>query len=214
MSALSSSSVPTGRPLAGRRRDAYAFFAHLFTEPTSAELLADVLTGEPTAAFSSFQAEQLLRRVRVAAARHGVTKIRQDFRALFAGEPAAVSLCESAYVPGGVASPRVAYAAGGFDPTALAPLPPDHVAVEMWFLSRLCELESAITEPGPVADARAAAARFLGEHLARWLPSLARAAGRRASTRFYRDLFVLARAFVDWDARYLRLAAREAETAW
>lgn len=193
--------APMGK-LAARRRDAYAFFAHLLTEPTSAGLFADVLTSEAmTVALRTPDMESFLGSVRTTARRNSLAEIRQDARDLFAGPVPLVPPCESAYFEDRARSVEVAYAAAGFAPSTPAQLPPDHMVVEMWFVSRLCEAECEAAGTAEAADARAAAARFLNEHLACWLPRLEHAADRHGRTRFYGAVLRLTRVFVERDTR-------------
>ncbi|MBI2913522.1 MAG: molecular chaperone TorD family protein [Chloroflexi bacterium] len=84
---------------------------------------------------------------------------------------------------------------------------PDHVAAELEFMQVLALKEARALARGERANAgicRRAQARFIKEHLGRWLaPYADRLAA--ANSGFYARLGALARSFVAWDADRLRV---------
>jgi len=83
------------------------------------------------------------------------------------------------------------YRAFGFTVSRLLPERPDHVVLELEFMSRLVGLEwRAQADPTPVGREREsvcheAQARFLGEHLAWWTPALARLLAHANPTGYF-----------------------------
>ncbi len=97
-----------------------------------------------------------------------------------------------------------AYAAAGtaISPSATGELP-DHVSLELEFMSLICGEEAEAWEanlPQRAAECLRWEKEFLDQHLARWLPRFARRLSRIASeASFYRHLADAARAFVVHD---------------
>jgi TorA maturation chaperone TorD len=110
----------------------------------------------------------------------------------------------------GVATVDVArrYWAWGFDPARALGYrgPPDHIGVELAFMSHLCRLEE---EAWRQRDRRKAerilkAERgFLQDHLAAWAPKLLSTVEREARTDFYKSVSRLAKRFLELDASYV-----------
>ena len=81
---------------------------------------------------------------------------------------------------------------------------PDHVACELEFLALVAIKEAIAIATGDeerVEVCRAAAARFVTDHLGRWLPALAGRIGRRAPGTGYAALAAVAAILVDDHAR-------------
>ncbi len=87
---------------------------------------------------------------------------------------------------------------------------PDHVAVELEFMARLC-CEEAGAESAGRADValrlKQEQRSFLDAHLAPWLPALCEGVIRETSSTIYRGFAEIAAIFVGWDRE--RLAARD-----
>ena len=80
---------------------------------------------------------------------------------------------------------------------------PDHVAAELEFMAVLALKEAqalARGQRGNAATCRRARARFLREHLGRWLAAYTQRLSPIAGGGFYAGLVALARDFVAWDA--------------
>ena len=80
------------------------------------------------------------------------------------------------------------YAAAGFSISSSLIEVPDHVAVELEFMSLLCDQEASAWErkrPNNAVDALKRQVAFLEGHLNRWFPALARAVTRRRSSEIY-----------------------------
>lgn len=82
----------------------------------------------------------------------------------------------------------------------------DHLPVELEFVAILCLKESLAVAKGRGEDAsvcRRARARFLGEHLGRWIGAFAAAAGAKAPGDHFAALAALTAALVERDAAAL-----------
>jgi TorA maturation chaperone TorD len=92
------------------------------------------------------------------------------------------------------------YEAGGFEVDDAFRDLPDHVAVELEFLYLLLfrEAQSRTADDGAgLAAVAQLRARFLDEHLARWVGPFTAAIESGATTAFYRELAVLTRRFIE-----------------
>ena len=86
---------------------------------------------------------------------------------------------------------------------------PDHVACELEFLAVVVVKEAAALATGEaerVEICRAAAARFVTDHLGRWLPALAGRIGRQAPATGYAGLATVAATLVEHHAREMGAA--------
>jgi len=98
------------------------------------------------------------------------------------------------------------YRAFGLKPSPAAPERSDHVSVECEFLAFLALKEACASELHGAEKAdlcRDASTRFLGEHLGRFAPALARRVLRRARDPFYRAAAELLGAAAKRDAKEL-----------
>lgn len=91
--------------------------------------------------------------------------------------------------------------------------PPDHVALELEFMSALCEME-AVARAEQMADeverVLSSELAFLERHVCRWLPRLARQVeSATSSDGFYGKLAVATRAWVAHERGFVGLIARE-----
>ena len=76
---------------------------------------------------------------------------------------------------------------------------PDHVAVELDFMSWLCGKETEAAAPSEELEWRARQRSFLDEHLLRWLPSFAAGVARAVPASFYLDVARAAQEFAEHD---------------
>ena len=93
---------------------------------------------------------------------------------------------------------------------------PDHVGVELGFLSFLCAKESYAHQTGNQDEAlvcRAARGRFLTDHARRWLPALAERLTEKSRLDFFPAFASLAAAAVMLDPAGTALPADEASPA-
>lgn len=79
---------------------------------------------------------------------------------------------------------------------------PDHIAVELEFMARLCFEEARAGSAGEAGRAfrlKQQQRSFLEEHLATWLPALCEKVIRETTSIMYRGVAEIAAIFVDWD---------------
>ncbi len=203
-----------GEGVAEARRLVYRVLSALFLYPDEdrvaalAAALPEVRAGTaPLAGLAVFPAWQdLLARV-ATLARDG-EELRAEYTALFlAGGAASCPPYESAHVSvDPAAAPSVAtaveraYARAGLAVGgAAAGELPDHVAVELDFLSYLCGVEAEAPTADAAARCRGEQLTFLRGHLLRWLPRFAAAVARAAPGGTYREVAGVARAFAEHD---------------
>lgn len=205
--------------LAAQRRDLYALFAGLLIEPVD-EAALDLLSGERTESFA--EEDEWVGRLSRAAREAPIEELRQEFWDLFVVPGKRfVAPVQSVYLDtreiegervGGLlmgdsaVAVQRALAAAGLERDNARPVPPDHIAVELAFLSHLCERESVAWNQGDVdaaKETRQAARRFLEEHLLRWLPRLRERVRDRARLGFYGALLDLIVRFAEEE--HLRL---------
>lgn len=97
---------------------------------------------------------------------------------------------ESVWVDGGVvygpSADRVGQKYRQFNMRILNNEPPDHLALELYFMRFLCEKEAEARSTGQsVQDWLAEEEDFLGEHLAPWLPAFCEGIRESCETLFY-----------------------------
>ncbi len=83
---------------------------------------------------------------------------------------------------------------------------PDHVAVELEFMSRLCCEEARAESAGRVdlvLRLKQEQRSFLDAHLATWLPAMCERVIRETSSALYRGVAEIAATFVGWDRERL-----------
>ena len=79
---------------------------------------------------------------------------------------------------------------------------PDHVSVELEFMSKLCEFESEKWADGDDVGARyclSVQKMFAEEHLLRWIPDFCEQVMARADLPFYRETARITREFLNYD---------------
>lgn len=120
--------------------------------------------------------------------------------------------CESAYFPPDVTGWVLAELDGEYGRAGckVAPAfgePPDHVAVELDFMSFLCGQEAEAwrhKRRGAAVERLDREAGFLERHLGRWIPVLARRVADRGDSAFYALATDCARTFVAHDLELVR----------
>lgn len=103
---------------------------------------------------------------------------------------------------------QAAYARSGLQTSPALNELPDHVAVELEFLSFLCGREADALERGDLAAAaqgRREQRAFMDEHLARWFPAFARTVVEQAEGDFYPAVVGAAFAFLKQELALLGL---------
>lgn len=95
------------------------------------------------------------------------------------------------------------YIKNGFEPKT-ENTPPDHIGIELLFMSKMCELE-AITEKRneDYMTLRKKELKFLSEHLYAWLPHFTQDLKGIEGSGFYANLAELTKIFVEHDMNYL-----------
>lgn len=190
--------------LARFRQEAYLLLGSMLlfpTEPTVAaasEAARDALLESHLALdFAFFQPwEMCMRRLEELGPVH-LAELEEAYNAVFSGgaQIQAVSLYESSYLQQNVAeSGQVIadlereYGSLGLVISEEEGESPDHVSLELEFLSVLCEQEAIGWEGGDLVLAQLALTRqqrFLKEHMCQWVPSLAWAVVERDSLGIY-----------------------------
>ncbi|MBI4518527.1 MAG: molecular chaperone TorD family protein [Deltaproteobacteria bacterium] len=211
-------------PLATSRAGVYEVLASLYLQPPSAALIAALLelaVSPAMAELSAGCAGDLLRRY--AASYNGeVEALQQEFNDLFAVPLGRyVTPYEAVYrderVVGGervrgllmgpsTAAVLQAYRDYHFAISPECPELPDHIGVELSFMSLLCERERQGWEAGDLPAVNLLLARelrFLGDHLLRWVPDLSQRISANARTLFYRGIGHLTEEFIRADAAAL-----------
>ena len=115
--------------------------------------------------------------------------------------------CESAYFPPDATGWVLAemdreYGRAGFKVALSSGEPPDHVAVELDFMSLLCGQEAEAwrrKRVGEAVERLDQEAGFLERHLGRWFPVLARRVADRGDSAFYALATDCARTFIAHD---------------
>ncbi len=203
--------------LAEMRRASYRFLAELFLYPggdrlTSAVRFAREMNraGMPLRAFAFFGRWRHVLEALAALRPAQVPALQREFLGLFTlGAEDACFPYESSYVGReGLDTGRVAaevqraYTSAGLILDARGELP-DHVSVELDFMSFLCAMEVPAWRRNPPRGAAEWLDReegFLQDHLLRWLPAFAGRVEGKAPESFYRRLADAAHAFAAHDA--------------
>jgi TorA maturation chaperone TorD len=211
-------------PFASARAGVYQVVASLYLEPPSSVLIAALLelaVSPAMAALSNGAAGDLLRRY--AAGYHGeINELQQEFHDLFTVPLGRyVTPYEAVYrderlvgeerVRGLLMGPSTvavlqAYRDSGFAVSPQCKELPDHIGVELSFLSSLCDRERQRWEARDAPAARLFLThelRFLEDHLLRWVPELARRTAANARTLFFQGIACLTEEFIQADAATL-----------
>lgn len=181
----------------------YKLLATAFARP-ELSTLADLKGHWPDAEGDSEALSRPLGAFREACAGAELSSLQEEYPALFSRKV----LCppyESCYGwrPGGppvlLAGISGFYGAFGLEPSRAHPEVPDHIAVELEFMSALCLKEAyalfhGLAEPQRVM--REARRAFLGAHLGRWADAFADGLEVRAVSPFFRAAAALLRAFL------------------
>ena len=84
---------------------------------------------------------------------------------------------------------------------------PDHVSVELEFMSKLADTESQNWSKGNEKGAKyclSVQKLFAEQHLLKWLPEFTHSVSKKAKLPFYREMARIARDFVDFDFQSIR----------
>ncbi len=152
------------------RAEAYRIFAGFFAHPPDAESLEAIV--------SDFRLS----------ASEPVEKIAADYISLFAAPAGALQPVESLFIgddeePGEDVSSI--YADAGLMLDEDYDLPPDHLTLELLFMSYLID-----------ADKTGLQQQFLDEHLFAWVPEYCDEVARTAATVFYREIAGILKEFI------------------
>jgi TorA maturation chaperone TorD len=118
-----------------------------------------------------------------------------------------VPLCESGFLSPGAPAQTMAtleqeYSAAGLSVASSFEEPPDHAAVELEFMSLLCEAEASAWTKRSTQDSikqLEEESRFLERHLSRWFPALVEEVSIRAAGGFYACVTQATHAFIEHD---------------
>ena len=218
-------SVPTVdvRKLAHLRHSAYRLFGALFVYPDRETLDSAVdlarrtrRSNRWTAQMAFYQPWQNLLRCLETITPAQFPQVEKAYRDLFGHgtRRKPVQLHESAYLsPAAVASTgevigdlEVEYSSSGLSVSADSGESPDHAAVQMEYVSYLCDIESESWESGDRKKAIEIVGRerrFIERHPNRWFGSLARAVEERHEDGLFTQLVRAARAMVVHDSDLL-----------
>jgi anaerobic sulfite reductase subunit A len=128
---------------------------------------------------------------------------------------------ESAYIESGSASGWIAaeleqeYAAAALSISSSFGESPDHVAVELEFLSFLCDQEAKAWEGRRLTegtDALKRQAKFLDKHLSRWFPAFARRVIGKNGSEIYTAVTRAIQAFVAHDSDLVKALGERFES--
>ena len=212
--------------LAELRRAVYALLGSLFLYPGEEEIEGVVAASaglrrqaDLAEAFSFFPRLRLVLELAEGAGDEARRRLEEEYLDLFAfsaSQPPCPPF-ESAYVDGkplgrGLVAVEVqrAYAASGVTLASPGELP-DHVALELAFLSLLCAEEGQAWREAQVDQAASCLHRekaFHDQHLQRWFPTFARRVSLVAApASLYRHLAEAARAFVVHDRDLIQALA-------
>ena len=189
------------------RAAVYRVLAGAFVHPTPARLDALALAAATAAAAAAGRLRDKLARLAIAAGAADAAVLGDEHVFLF-GRQVRCSPYESAYSglsPFGDKTARLAdvagfYAAFGLAPAAAQPDLEDHVGAELEFMSALALKEAwalAEGEAGALEVTRAAATKFLTDHLGRWAAAFAAAVEAATPVPFYTAAASLLAAWVD-----------------
>ncbi len=139
-------------------------------------------------------------------------ELQESYMRLFgeSGSNETIHLCETSYLRSPEAMAWVAanivgqYQEGGV--SLSAPQAPDHLAVELEFLSFLCDREARAWEEGKrdlVSEILEREKRFLIDHLYQWLPAFIEKISKRTEEGFYNLLSQTVWAIVTHDSDFV-----------
>ena len=190
---------------AARRSQTYWLLARLVLERPSMTLLAELDSTLPTAQVGFAKDEPLAEEVAqlVATARvvlgdpTALETLEVDYTRLFAGlsstygapAPFESLALESRLMGDSTLAVEGAYRNAGLDPSVPEAGPPDHLGVELRFLSLVCFQEMEAWQAGDSATAAGWIERercFLDEHLLVWVPMHCERLAQVAQTPYYR----------------------------
>jgi anaerobic sulfite reductase subunit A len=94
------------------------------------------------------------------------------------------------------------YRSMGVDKASNFPEPEDHIALELHFMTHMCEKTNTALNDGNLADARrflVVQKEFLGGHLGRWVPRLTADILKSASGDFYKAVAKITKGYMEMD---------------
>lgn len=191
---------------AGLRGKIYRVQAAAFLDPPDTELLHFLAENYPFLLPGGFRENP-----------EALQALRVDFTSLFhlSGHPYEAALVDKSGHLNSHATDRVTdfYRACGFNPgfgsggsQHSGLLAMDHLSAELEFLAHLAEAEEAAWRAGDKAlalEQLTRAARFMNDHLLRWMPLFTASLEDDAETDFYRELAKWAREFAFEDRKHI-----------
>ena len=224
MSEKGDSSIESPEALAGAAGNSssvYAFLAAVFREAPSAPLLRNIRS----AGLREALAEAGLDSDVLAGPEDDlVEELAAEYTGLFCGPGGHVAPYESVHagnVGGALWGPETAEVRRYIEAAGFSYRPeyhglPDHISVELDFMSATAAQESAAWRTGDVAAAANCLAferEFLNDHLGKWAPGFCGAVAERAGHRFYRSIAHLTAEFLASESDELRRRSRMAAGA-
>ena len=203
--------------LAGFRQAAYRVFGTVLLYPSQERIknLAHAAReleqqSRPLVGFAFFPEWQRFLSTLAGRGDSATADLEEDYLRLFVVNQE-VSPYESSFLAPGnpgltMAALDEAYVAGGLSMAASFSEPPDHAAVELEFMSLLCEQEGEAWAKRSVTDALRhleSEAGFLDRHLSRWFPVFTEQVGFRAGDSFYTSVTRAAHVFIEHDRALL-----------
>lgn len=191
----------------------YKYLATAFAYPEPS-VLAELAEGRwPDSEQDSEALSRALAAFRAACGRADLASLQEEHLLLF-GRQVRCSPYESSYgdarrlagKPAELADISGFYSAFGLEPSRSHPEMPDHIAVELTFMSVLCLKEAyalahGLLEPREVT--RAARRAFLEAHLGRWAGAFAEGVKAAAQDAFFKGAAMLLRELVSEECRLL-----------
>jgi TorA maturation chaperone TorD len=142
-----------------------------------------------------------------------IEQLAREYASLFLGVgPKTVSLCESVYrstsgllYQSPLLEVRQSYRETGMAKTDQYREPDDHIAVELSYMARLCEMTQEAAEGETELALRCLMLQqaFLDDHLLRWIPLFAQQLIATAPSGFYRAMAHLLKGYIGIDRRLI-----------
>jgi TorA maturation chaperone TorD len=192
---------------AADRGNLYSFLAAVFRKPLSAGMLREIRS-TPFAEALPAAGVELGPGFFEAPETRLLEELAVDFTQLFHGPRDHIAPYESIHTArdGGELNGKAArlvrdcIEAAGFTVDPAAGELPDHIGVELEFMSEMAREEAGAWEKGDLAGAQNCLARqdaFVKAHLQEWVPEFCDKVRERASTRFYGEIAQLLRGLVE-----------------
>jgi len=94
----------------------------------------------------------------------------------------------------------------GLDKVGKFAEPEDHIALELQFMTHLCEKTSTAIKDGDLSDAKKyleVQRDFLNEHLGKWVPELTADILKSAKREFYKAVAKITRGYIEMDKKVI-----------